>query len=165
MKKNIKNPVRVIGIDPGYARLGVAIVEKHDGQDKLLFSTCLITDKEINFNIRLKNIGAEFESIIKTWQPQILALEKVFWGNNQKTASQISEVRGVLLYLATKNNLNIFEYTPMEIKLTIAGYGKASKNQVIKMTEMLSGLKDKKEHDDEYDAIATGFTCLAREKI
>ena len=163
--KQLKKKPRVVGIDPGYEKLGLAIVEKQIGQDKLLFSTCLITNKETAFNIRLKTIGEEFESIIKIWQPRILALEKVFWGNNQKTANRVSEVRGMLLYLAAKNDLSIFEYTPMEIKLTIAGYGKASKNQVIKMTEILAGLKDKKTHDDEYDAIATGFTCLAREKI
>lgn len=158
-----KKNQRVLGVDPGYERLGLAIVEKQSGKDTLLFSTCLTSDKKTNFQIRLKDLGEKFESIIQTWQPKTLALEKVFWGNNQKTASRVSEVRGMLIYLAAKHNLKILEYTPMEIKLTIAGYGKASKNQIIKMTEILAGMKDPKTHDDEYDAIATGFTCLARQ--
>lgn len=156
--------MRVLGIDPGYDRLGLAIVEKNSGQDKLIFSTCLVAPKNKTFESRLVKIGTEINELINQWQPDTLAIEKLFLTKNQKTASRVSEVRGMVIYLAASHGLTVYEYTPMEIKLAIAGYGKASKEQVINMVTMITGMKGSKKHDDEYDAIATGLTCLARER-
>ncbi|MEX0918925.1 MAG: crossover junction endodeoxyribonuclease RuvC [Candidatus Paceibacterota bacterium] len=156
--------MKIISIDPGYERLGLAVVEKKAGQIKLLFSTCLLTTKNDEFAVRLKYLGERIDQEIKKWQPNGLALEKVFFAKNQKTAGQISEVRGMIIYLTAKANIHLYEYTPMEIKNTVGGYGGADKNQIITMVEKLLSLTEKKKYDDEYDAIATGLTCLARIK-
>ncbi len=153
--------IRVLGIDPGYDRLGVAVVEKTSGQEQVLFSTCLTSDKKAALPERYLSLGQELEQIIKREQPDTLAIEKLFFTTNQKTASQISEIRGLIIYLAAQARLNIVEYTPLQIKSTITGYGKADKNQVIEMVKRLVKLDDTKRLDDEYDAIAVALTALA----
>src|SRR3989344_4131372 len=136
--------MKVLGIDPGYERLGIAIIEQKDGQNHLLFSDCLITPRDITFADRLKLIGAKIDEVIETWRPSILAIENLFITKNQKTAMKVSEVRGVAIYLAADKNLKVFEYTPMEIKLTITGYGKADKNQITSMVKKLVLVPNKK---------------------
>lgn len=154
----------IIGIDPGYDRLGVAVLEKENGKEKLLYSSCLTTSSELPFPERLKILGQKIEKILIQWPIKVMAIEKLFLTKNQKTATKISEVRGMLIYIAAKQGLKIFEYTPLEIKMTVTGFGKASKHQVMSMVQKLITLPTKKALDDEYDAIATGLTCLAREK-
>ncbi len=154
----------IIGIDPGYDRLGVAVLEKENGKEKLLYSSCLTTSSELPFPERLKILGQKIEKILIQWPIKVMAIEKLFLTKNQKTATKISEVRGMLIYIAAKQGLKIFEYTPLEIKMTVTGFGKASKHQMMSMVQKLITLPTKKALDDEYDAIATGLTCLAREK-
>ncbi len=157
--------MRIIGIDPGYGRLGVAIVEKKNGAERVIFSTCLTTDKKMGMPARYLSLGQELERLIKKYDPEKLAIEKLFFTTNQKTASQVSEVRGFIIYLAAKSGLAVLEYTPLQIKSTITGYGKADKNQVIDMVKRLVKLDDSKKPDDEYDAIAVALTALARERF
>ena len=160
--------MRVIGIDPGYDRLGVAVVEKiikpGAGQksEQVIFSTCLTSDKKAPLPERYLSLGQGLEKIIKREQPDTLAIEKLFFTTNQKTASQISEVRGMIIFLAARAKLKIVEYTPLQIKSTIAGYGKADKNQVIEMVKRLVKLNNAAKLDDEYDAIAVALTAIAR---
>lgn len=153
----------VLGIDPGYERLGAAILEKTSGGEHLLYSTCLQTAAKLTFPTRLAQLGREIEKLLAEWQPDCLAIEKVFFAKNQKTASQVSEVRGMLLYLAGRQNLPVIEYAPLEIKQTVAGYGQASKDQVAQMVKRLIKLKNIPKYDDEMDAIAVGLTALARQ--
>jgi len=158
--------MRVLGIDPGYDRMGVAIIEKIAGsKEKLIFSDCLTTNKKESFADRLFYLGQSVEKLITETKPEVMALEKVYVNNNQKTASAISEVRGMLIYLAGIHKLKIFEYTPIEIKVTVTGYGGAKKDQVIEMVKLITPINKEKIVDDEFDAIATGLTCLAREKL
>lgn len=153
---------RVIGIDPGYDRLGVAVVEKNSGQEQVLFSTCLTSDKKAALPERYLSLGQALEKIIKREKPDTLAIEKLFFTTNQKTASQVSEIRGLIIYLAASAGLDVVEYTPLQVKSTITGYGKADKSQVIDMVKRLVKLDGTKKLDDEYDAIAVALTALAR---
>ncbi len=156
--------MKIISIDPGYERLGIAIIEhKKSSRDTLLYSQCFKTSKNEIFANRLKLIGVELEKIIKEYKPTALAIEKLYLTNNQKTAMNVAETRGVILYIASKNNLSIHEYTPPEIKVATTGYGKADKKMVMDMVPKLIQIKEKINSDDELDAIAIGLTCIACE--
>ncbi|MBI5140354.1 MAG: crossover junction endodeoxyribonuclease RuvC [Candidatus Vogelbacteria bacterium] len=154
--------MRVLGIDPGYERLGVAVLEKERDSDALLFSDCLKTSPKLELSERIFTLGEEAKGLITKWKPDALAIEKLFFTTNQKTAMGVSEARGALIYIARSAKLKIFEYTPLQIKIAITGYGKADKNQVASMIKNLINLRGKtKIIDDEYDAIAVALTCLA----
>lgn len=157
--------MKILGIDPGYERLGVAIIEKSkntDNQETLIYSDCLITSKNLAFSKRLLKLGEELEKIIKKYQPDCLALEDLFFAKNQKTAMAVASVRGLIIYLAEKNNLKISEHSPNTVKLTITGYGHADKAQIISLLPKLLRIKKVVKHDDEYDAIAIALTALAQ---
>ncbi len=154
---------RIIGIDPGYGRLGIAVLEHEDRRTAVLCSDCIITPAKTDFNQRLKVIGETFDHWVTEEKPKILAVEKLFVSRNQKTASQVAAVKGAILYLAARHGLRIFEYSPVEIKTTITGFGHSDKKQITTMVERLVSLPERKRYDDEYDAIATALTCLARE--
>lgn len=158
--------MKILSIDPGFERVGIAIIEKTCLQkDKLVYSECFKTSAKISFPERLKNIGIEVEKIIKKYKPEALAIEKLYFTTNQKTAMGVAESRGAMLYIASKNNLNIFEYTPPQIKVAVTGYGKASKEMVMSMVPKLINIENNINSDDELDAIAIGLTCLACEKL
>ena len=154
--------MRILSIDPGYERVGIAIVEKMErSKPELLFSECFITDKKLPFPERLALIGSRLEHIIHDHAPSVLAIETLFFKTNQKTALKVSEARGVMIYCAKKNGLEICEYTPLQIKNALTGYGRASKDQVDQMTRQLISINKEIKYDDEMDAIATGLTCEA----
>ena len=154
---------RVLAIDPGFERLGIAVLEKKQkGREELIFSSCFKTSAQLPFSKRLLLIGKEVEKLIKKHKPEVLAIEKLFLTTNQKTAMRVAEVRGAVIFIAQKNKLAVFEYTPLQVKIAITGYGKATKGQIMAMVPKLiffSG-KDKKT-DDEFDAIAIGITYFA----
>lgn len=163
-KKKIVN-MKILAIDPGYERVGIAILE-HDAHQKhtLEYSACFKTSTKIPFHERLTAIGEELEKIIKKYKPEAFAIEKLYFTTNQKTVMGVSEARGVMMYIASKNNLQIFEYTPLQIKVAVTGYGKATKDMVIRMVPKLIKMEDKNS-DDELDAISIGLTCLACERF
>ncbi|MEX2014275.1 MAG: crossover junction endodeoxyribonuclease RuvC [Parcubacteria group bacterium] len=153
---------RVLGIDPGFDRVGVAVME--DGS--LLYSTCIETDRKTSHSKRLEVIGSEVREIIKKWKPKVLAIEKLFFNQNTTNALKVSEARGVIIYEASRAGLEIFEYGPQEIKIAVTGYGKADKKQMENMLRKLVKLggDGKKRLDDELDAIAVCITHLATKK-
>jgi crossover junction endodeoxyribonuclease RuvC len=158
--------MRIIAIDPGYERLGIAVLEKElRGKEKLLYSDCFKTSKDIAHSERLKLLGDEIERIIGEYKPEALCLETLFFSANQKTAIAVAEARGVILYQAAKNGLKVYEYGPGEIKVAVTGYGKSDKQNVIDMVNKLVKIDKKIAHDDEYDAIAAGLTCFATERF
>lgn len=158
--------MRILSIDPGFERIGIAIIEKTNlKKDVLVYSVCFKTSAKIPFYERLKNIGLEIEKIINEYKPDALAIEKLFFTTNQKTVMGVSEARGVIIYVSSKNNLSIYEYTPPQIKVAVTGYGKASKNMVMSMVLKLIDINKNINSDDEIDAIAVGLTCLACEKL
>jgi crossover junction endodeoxyribonuclease RuvC len=155
--------MRILGIDPGYERLGVAILEKNKGdkKEKVLFSECFKTSAKIEFSERLLLIGKEIKNIIKKFKPEVLAIETLFLTTNQKTVMHVAEVRGAILYEASVNGLKIFEASPPQIKIATTGYGKANKEQVMKMVKILVEIDCLKKSDDELDAIAIALTAFA----
>ncbi|MBP9760233.1 MAG: crossover junction endodeoxyribonuclease RuvC [Candidatus Pacebacteria bacterium] len=159
---NTPSPSVILGIDPGYERCGFAILEHVTGHKEILqYSDCFKTSATLPFEDRLLLIGSECERLIKTYAPNVCALEKVYFTSNQKTAMHVAEVRGVLLYLTKKYNLHLLEYTPNEIKVAIAGDGGADKRQIMYMVPKLVALTKTIKYDDEYDAIAVALTASA----
>lgn len=152
----------VLGIDPGYDRLGLAVVKQEAGRLELLYSDCFITDKKEIFNKRLLAIGNEVEEVLLKYKPEVLVIEKLFFTVNRKTAMAVAETRGLITYLGAKHNLLIAEYTPLEIKTTITGYGLADKKQITEMIPRLIKINKTIKYDDEYDAIGIALTHLAR---
>ncbi len=152
--------MKILGIDPGYERLGIAIIEKtKDRKDHVVFSDCFKTKSSLPFYERLGLIGSEIEKTIKKYKPEVLGIETLFLNTNQKTAMRVSEVRGLILYLAQKNKLEIFEATPPQIKNAITGYGHSGKTEINKMLKMLVDIDKNKNSDDELDAIAIALTA------
>ena len=159
--------MKIIAIDPGYDRCGVAVMEKNlkTGKESLITSMCIETSSKESFLDRLFTIGDRVEKIIKKELPTALSIEKLFFNTNQKTATNVSEVRGALLYMAKKYNLKIYEYTPIQIKMAITGHGRSSKSQVISIIPRLLKVNKDIKRDDEWDAIAVGLTCFACERF
>ncbi len=154
--------MRVLAIDPGYDRAGLAIIEKEEvGKESLLFSTCVETDKKLPIYKRIFFILEEIEKTLETYQPDSLAIEKLFFNKNIKTAIAVAETRGAIIYLAQKYHCEIFEFSPQEIKVATTGWGNSDKKAVIDMVKRLIDNPPEKALDDEYDAIAIGITCLA----
>lgn len=154
----------ILAIDPGFERLGVAVIEKtKQGKEILLFSDCITTSRDLKYEDRLKILGQKIKSVISEFRPKALAIEKLFFTTNQKTVMQVAEARGIILYEASQNNLEIFEFSPPQIKLAVCGNGKADKKSIIKMVPLLIKLNKSIKHDDEYDAIAIGITLFAVE--
>lgn len=155
----------VLGIDPGLALTGWSILEKKP-ELKLLAYGCIKTSKEQKQEKRLLKIFEDLQEIIKKYKPKIVCLEKIFFNTNAKTALTIGEVRGVIKTCALLNNLSVFEFTPLQIKNCIAGYGRAEKKQMQKMVKVLLGLKQIPKPDDAADAVAAALTyCSYNQKL
>lgn len=158
----LKKQNRVLGIDPGYERVGVAVVEKDkNGKEILLYSDCLRTDKKLTHSKRLAIIADALQKLIKKYQPDTLATETLFFETNQKTAMRVAEARGAILVTGALLDLAVREFTPLQIKVAVTGDGRADKKQMISILPRLIKIPKKKMLDDEYDAIAVAITCLA----
>jgi crossover junction endodeoxyribonuclease RuvC len=158
--------MRILAIDPGFERIGIAIIDKTlTPKHTLVYSSCFKTSAKIPFHKRLALIGEEMERVIKKYKPNALSIEKLYFTTNQKTVMGVSEARGVIVYSASRNDLLIFEYTPPQIKIAVTGYGKSSKDAVMSMVPKLIDMKVATNSDDELDAIAIGITCLAHERF
>jgi len=158
---NGRGAFRVLGVDPGYERVGIAILERGSGKHTVIHSACLKTSAKMPFPERLRFLGQELENLIADYSPSAMAIEKLYFEKNQKTAMAVSEARGMMLYIAARANLIIEEYTPLQIKCAVTGWGRADKAQIIKMIPLLALLPHVPKYDDEYDAIATAVTCLS----
>lgn len=159
-------PIRIVGIDPGFDRLGICILDKIGNKEELIHSQCITTSKKDTFESRLADIGEQVTKIIKKYKPDELAIETLFFTTNQKTIITVAEVRGVCIYLAHINDIKIFEYSPPQIKVAVTGYGKATKEDI---TLMIPKILKQPLHqgvlDDEIDAIAIALTHSAHRKI
>lgn len=148
----------ILGIDPGFEKMGYALLEKSNGAEKLLYSTCIITDRKDPHEKRLLTLSENLERTIARFRPDIMAIEKLFFTANQKTAIKVAEARGVALCAAAKNGVRVAEFTPLEVKMALTGYGRAEKNQIKKMVSAILKLDDPPKSDDEIDAIAIALT-------
>ncbi len=156
---------RVLAFDPGFERLGAAVVERVGGKETLLHSECIRTSATLPFFERLRILGSAVETLISTYTPTTMSLEDIYFAKNAKTAMKVAEVRGMLMYLAASHNLSLFEYTPLQVKVAITGYGQSDKAAVAHMVNRLLHLPAHKKLDDEIDAIAVGLTCLASVRL
>lgn len=151
--------MKILGIDPGYDRLGVAIIEKSPKtKDHLIYSDCLQTSKKNSIHERLKEVGDFIASTLSTHSPDALAIETLFMSTNKTTAMRVSEARGIIIYEAMKAGIPVFEYNPMQIKTAVTGDGTSDKQRILKMLSLIIKLPEKKALDDEYDAIAVALT-------
>jgi crossover junction endodeoxyribonuclease RuvC len=165
MSTTTQNKRIVLGIDPGYERMGVSIILKEEfKKEELLFSSCIQTSSKENHAERLGQINKKVCEIIKKYKPNILSIETLFFNKNPKTAMLVAESRGVVLSLASLNKLKVFEYSPLQIKSAVTGYGRGDKKSIARLVPLLIKINKKIKFDDEYDAIATGLTYLAFQK-
>jgi crossover junction endodeoxyribonuclease RuvC len=160
------NSVCILGVDPGFDRMGICVLEKKGNKETLLFSACIVTDKKMSFGGRLGYLGKELASVIKKYKPNELAMEKLFFAKNQTTAIQVAEARGVVLYLTHSFGLTTHEYSPPQVKLAVGGHGRATKDDISYMVPKILGTPlSKKLLDDELDAIAIALTHSAHRKM
>jgi crossover junction endodeoxyribonuclease RuvC len=153
--------MKILGIDPGYERMGVAIIEKGIGQEKVIFSDCIRTSPSLSLPERLVIIGSELEKIITNHQPDQSAIEALYFAKNTTSALKVAEARGVIQFVISKQNIPLTEYHPNTIKIAITGYGNASKDAIMAMIPRLVVFNADKKIDDELDALAVALTHSA----
>ena len=150
--------MRIIGIDPGTGILGFGIIEVIKGKIKLIDAGVITTPAHTPLDIRLEDIFDSLMEIINQTKPDVMSIEKLFFAQNVTTAMSVSHARGVAMLAGRKGGLPIAEYTPLQIKQTITGYGKAGKKQVQEMVKIQLGLSEVPKPDDCADALATAIT-------
>lgn len=154
--------MRIIAFDPGYERLGIAVLEKEKStKENILYSDCFKTSAKESHAERLAKIATEIERLIKEFSPTQMAIETLFFSKNTKTALKVAEARGVLIAICAKEGLVVNEFSPQAIKIAVTGSGNSDKTQVSKMVGLITKIDLNKKIDDEIDAIAVGLTCFA----
>lgn len=162
-------PEIILGIDPGFGRVGYGVIEKHGVKEwKALDYGCIETNLKNSFIERLAEIHRAVLHLIKKFKPTRMAVEELFFVKNVTTGIKVAQARGVILLTAMENNLAVDEFTPLEVKQAITGYGRAEKGQMQKMVAAILRLKCKVKSDDAADALAVALCagqCLWLKKI
>ncbi|HIY09326.1 MAG TPA: crossover junction endodeoxyribonuclease RuvC [Firmicutes bacterium] len=146
--------MRIIGIDPGYAIVGYGVVDYGGNRFSTVEYGAVTTQAGTDFPLRLQEIYAGVEEILRRTGPQAMAVEQLFFTNNKTTGIAVAEARGVILLAASRQGIPVFEYTPVQVKQAVVGYGRAVKSQVQEMTKRLLGLPRIPKPDDTADALA-----------
>lgn len=144
----------ILGIDPGYAIVGYGVIEYKNMRFKTLAYGAITTPAHTRPEDRIKAIYDELDTLMKMYHPDCMAIEELFFNTNQKTAILVAEARGTMLLCAVNNGVKIFEYTPLQVKQAVVGYGRAEKKQVIAMVVNFLNLEKKPKLDDTADALA-----------
>lgn len=144
----------VLGIDPGYAIIGYGVLNYNSNRFSIVEYGAVTTKAGVLFSDRLSEIFEGICNIIERCRPDAMSIEKLFFNTNTTTAIDVAQARGVILLAAKKYNLPIFEYTPLQVKSSVTGYGRADKKQVMEMTKNLLGLSKVPKPDDTADALA-----------
>lgn len=144
----------ILGIDPGYAIIGYGVVKYENYKFIPLEYGAITTPAKTDFSARLEMIYEGMNSIIKKHNPDAMAIEKLFFNTNTTTAIDVAQARGVIMLAARHNCLSAYEYTPLQVKQSVTGYGRAQKSQVMEMTRQMLGLKSVPKPDDTADALA-----------
>lgn len=152
-------PLIILGIDPGLADTGFGIIIKDGSCFKMIDYGSIKTKADLALDKRLIEIHEQLNKIIKKYRPTLISVEKLFFCNNAKTAIAVGQARGVVMLAAGENKLLIKEFTPLQIKLALTSYGKASKKQVQQMVKVVLGLKQIPKPDDAADALAAAICC------
>lgn len=153
--------MRILGIDPGYATTGFGLIDAANGTYKLLQYGVITTPTDLSFQDRLVMLYDDMVRLLEVTKPDATAVEELFWGHNITTGIGVSHGRGVILLAIAKSNVPFFEYTPMQVKQAVVGYGKAEKRQVMEMTKRMLHMEKVARPDDAADAIAIAL-CHAR---
>ena len=147
----------IFGIDPGYAIVGYGVVEYKGNNFKTITHGVITTDTTKTFPERLKIVYDELTKLLDLYNPDCVAIEELFFNKNVKTAINVGQARGVQLLAAMNKGLELYEYTPLQIKQGVVGYGRASKKQVQEMVKMILNLKEIVKPDDAADALAVAI--------
>lgn len=147
----------ILGIDPGYDRLGWAIVRHEGAKTTIISSGCIRTQAQQHTYKRYEQILVELQRVLQQFKPQECGIENLFFEKNAKTAMRVSEARGLIIGLLLQHHVAVFDYTPLQIKAAVAGNGRASKQEVLRMLQLLTGHEKLPKLDDEVDAIAAAF--------
>lgn len=149
--------MRILGIDPGYGITGYSIIDYEGNKFKLVASGAVLTDSKTSFPLRLLKIYDELTMIISEYKPDAMSVEELFFNQNTKTAIKVAEARGVILIVGCKNNIPTYEYTPLQIKQAVVGYGRADKIQVQKMVKSILNVSNLPKLDDTTDSMAAAI--------
>ena len=152
----------ILGIDPGTTAIGYGLIENETGRtsrQSIVDFGCLKTSPKDSTALRLDDLHKQLTSLIKKYRPDAIAVEELFFFTNLKTAIKVSQARGVILLAAQQNKLIIYEYTPLQVKQAITGYGLAQKKQIQQMVKAILGLDEIPKPDDAADALAIAICC------
>jgi len=157
--------IRILGIDPGYGRIGWGVIEGKKDQWAHVAHGCIETDKKSSFVDRLLEIQEDLQQIVKKYKPVHCGIEELFFAKNVTTAVKVGQARGVILLTVHNAGLEIDEVTPLQVKQSLTGYGRAEKRQIQIMVSMMLGLKEKRFQDDAADALAVALTIGTQLRI
>lgn len=150
----------IMGVDPGYAITGFGIIEQLGNRFRVLEYGVVSTPAGMSFPERLLAIDARMTELLEKWNPEIMAVEELFFNTNVTTAIKVGHARGIVLLGAARRAIPVYEYTPMQVKMAVVGYGKAKKEQVQMMVKVLLGMEQIPKPDDAADALAVAI-CQA----
>ncbi len=146
--------MRILGIDPGYAIVGWGVIEYHANRFGVVGYGAITTNAGVEFTRRLEEIYDDMTVLLQKYKPQAVAIEKLFFNTNTTTAIMVAEARGCILLAARKAGIPVYEYTPLQVKQGVTGYGRAEKKQIQEMTRVLLNLETVPKPDDTADALA-----------
>lgn len=164
-RADIISSMVIIGIDPGIGRVGWGIIREEKGTQAMLEYGCFETDSKLAEEKRLEAIHLFIKGLINKYHPAVVAVESLFFAANSKTAFSVGQARGVILLTVSQSGIPLVSYTPLQVKLSITGYGKADKNQVQQMVKSLLKLKQIPRPDDAADALAIAMTYAYSYKL
>ena len=153
--------MRILGLDPGIATVGFGIVDTDKNKQKLVTCGVITTPAHTPLTSRLDRIYTDLEELIRTYQPEVMAVEELFFNTNITTGISVAQGRGVILLCAFRCGLKIYEYTPLQVKQAVVGYGRAEKKQVMDMVRRILNIPSAPKPDDAADAVALAI-CHAR---
>jgi len=152
----------ILGLDPGTATTGYGLIRvENNNRYSVIEYGCITTPANQELHLRLKTIYSDLNNIIKEFKPDVMAVERLFFCNNAKTALSVGHVRGVILLAAADFNISLTEFTPLQVKQSICGYGKAQKKQVQEMVKIYLKLNELPKPDDAADALAIAICCAS----
>ena len=146
--------MRILGIDPGYAIVGIGVLDYIPHKFNVVYYGAILTEAKTPFTKRLGEIYNDMISVIDRTKPDVVSIEKLFFNTNQKTGIDVAQARGVIVLAAEQKGLPVYEYTPLQVKQSVVGYGRAEKHQVMDMTRQILHLKSVPKPDDTADALA-----------
>jgi crossover junction endodeoxyribonuclease RuvC len=151
--------VKILGIDPGTGRMGYGVIDVVGSKIKNIDYGCITTSSKMAMPDRLASIYKQVTEIIEKYQPDRVGVEKLFFAQNVTTAMSVGEARGVAVLAIAQAKVPFFEFTPLQVKQAVTGYGRAEKGQIQKMVQAILGLKELPKPDDAADALAIAITC------